>query len=84
LGIGIFPGNHPSTGVNVAAVAHLAAAWPGHLLVGDFQTGVADMLAEDILEEPISISDGLVHVPKGPGLGIRLDADKLRRFRVDL
>ena len=28
LGIGIFPGNHPSSGINVAAVAHLAAAWP--------------------------------------------------------
>jgi muconate cycloisomerase len=41
VGIGIFPGNHPSTSVNVAAVAHLAAAWPGELLVGDFQTGAA-------------------------------------------
>ena len=84
LGIGIFPGNHPSTGVNVAAVAHLAAAWPGQLLVGDFQTGSVDMIAEDIVEQPVSVSDGFVHVPKGPGLGVTLDEDKLRRFRVDL
>src|SRR5690606_35531774 len=60
LGIGIFPGNHPSTGVNVAAVAHLAAAWPGRLLVGDFQTGMADMIAEDILEVPVAVEDGAV------------------------
>jgi muconate cycloisomerase len=84
LGIGIFPGNHPSTGVNVAAVAHLAAAWPGSLLVGDFQTGSVDMIGEDILEQPVTVADGFVHVPKGPGLGVTLDEAKLRRFRADL
>ena len=83
LGIGIFPGNHPSSGVNVAAVAHLAAAWPGPLLVGDFQTGSVDMIAEDILETPVKVVDGVVRVPQGPGLGITLDADKVERFRVD-
>lgn len=83
LGIGIFPGNHPSTGVNVAAVAHLAAAWPGPLLVGDFQTGSVDMIAEDILETPLTVADGAVSVPQGPGLGIALDADKLAHFRMD-
>ena len=84
LGIGIFPGNHPSTGVNVAAVAHLAAAWPGQLLVGDFQTGSVDMIGEDILQQPVSVIDGYVHVPTGPGLGVALDEDKLRRFRADI
>lgn len=84
LGIGIFPGNHPSTGVNVAAVAHLAAAWPGPLLVGDFQTGVEDMLADDVLAERVVVRDGYVHVPQGPGLGVELDPDKLRRYRVDV
>ena len=83
LGIGIFPGNHPSSGVNVAAVAHLAAAWPGPLLVGDFQTGSVDMIAEDILQTPVRVADGLVHVPQGPGLGVTLDEDKVARFRVD-
>ena len=81
LGIGIFPGNHPSTGVNVASVAHLAAAWPGELLVGDFQTGCDDMIAEDILQEPVRIAQGKVTVPKGPGFGVQLDEAKLRKFR---
>lgn len=83
LGIGIFPGNHPSSGINVAAVAHLAAAWPGPLLVGDFQTGSVDMIAEDILQTPVNVADGAVSVPSGPGLGVDLDADKIERFRVD-
>lgn len=83
-GIGIFPGNHPSTGVNVAAVAHLATAWAGPLLVGDFQTGLVGMLAEDILQDTVTVRDGQVVVPSGPGLGVQLDEDKLRRFRVDL
>jgi L-alanine-DL-glutamate epimerase-like enolase superfamily enzyme len=81
LGIGIFPGNHPSTGLNVAAVAHLAAAWPGELLVGDFQTGLDDMIAEDILEEPVRIAGGKVAVPAGPGFGVKLDEAKLRKYR---
>ncbi len=84
VGIGIFPGNHPSTSVNVAAVAHLAAAWPGELLVGDFQTGADDMLADDVVQAPVRVSEGKVHVPQGPGLGIALDEAKLARYRVDL
>ena len=84
FGIGIFPGNHPSSGLNVAAVAHLAAAWPGRLLVGDFQTGAVDMIAEDILEEPVAVADGHVTVPTGPGFGVELDAARLRHFRLDL
>jgi L-alanine-DL-glutamate epimerase-like enolase superfamily enzyme len=81
LGMGIFPGNHPSTGLNVAAVAHLAAAWPGELLVGDFQTGCDDMIAGDILQEPVRIADGKVTVPQGPGFGVQLDEAKLRKYR---
>lgn len=84
VGIGIFPGNHPSTSLNVAAVAHLAAAWPGELLVGDFQTGADDMLGDDIVQQPVRVADGKVHVPPGPGLGVTLDEAKLARYRVDL
>lgn len=84
VGIGIFPGNHPSTSLNVAAVAHLAAAWPGELLVGDFQTGADDMLGDDIVQEPVRVADGKVQIPKGPGLGVELDGAKLTRYRVDI
>jgi muconate cycloisomerase len=83
FGIGIFPGNHPSTGINVAAVAHLAASWPGRILVGDFQTGVEDMIADDVLVRRVEVRDGHVIVPDGVGLGVELDDEKVRKFRID-
>lgn len=83
-GIAIFPGNHPSTSVATAAVAHLCAAWPSLPLVGDFQTGLCDMLATDIAREPVRVVDGHVQIPTGPGLGIELDEDKLKRYRLDI
>ena len=82
-GIGIFPGNHPSTSVATASVAHLCAAWPALPVVGDFQTGLCDMLATDIATTPLCVEDGCVQIPAGPGLGIELDEDKLKRFRLD-
>ncbi|WP_077001174.1 mandelate racemase/muconate lactonizing enzyme family protein [Variovorax sp. KK3] len=84
LGIDIFPGNHPSTSLNVAAVAQLAASWPQPLLAGDFQTGLVDMLADDIVQVPVRVEGGRVHVPEGHGMGVALDEDKVRRYRVDV
>lgn len=82
-GIGIFPGNHPGTSVATAAVAHMCAAWPGELLVGDFQTGSTSMLADDVVEEPIKVEGGAIRVPVGPGLGIQIDEQKIKQYRVD-
>jgi len=82
-GIGIFPGNHPSTSINVAAVAHLAASWPGELLVGDFQSGLADMLEADIATRPVVFQGGEIHLPDGPGLGIELDPAPVAKYRPD-
>jgi len=83
LGIDIFPGNHPSTSLNVAAVSQLTASWARPLLPGDFQTGLVDMLADDIVEEPVRVENGVVKVPPGPGMGVQLSETKLKRYRVD-
>jgi muconate cycloisomerase len=82
-GIGIFPGNHPSTSVATASVAHLCAAWPALPFVGDFQTGLCDMLAVDIATVSLRVEGGWLSIPNAPGLGVELDEEKLRRFRVD-
>lgn len=82
-GIGIFPGNHPSTSVATASVAHLCAAWPALPIVGDFQTGLCDMLSTDIATTSVRVENGRLTVPNGPGLGIQLDEEKLKRFRLD-
>jgi L-alanine-DL-glutamate epimerase-like enolase superfamily enzyme len=65
-------------------VAHLCAAWPTLPVVGDFQTGLCDMLATDIATEPLAVQDGCVRIPDRPGLGIDLDEEKLKRFRLDI
>lgn len=40
-------------------------------------------LADDILAEPLQISDGRMAVPERPGVGITIDEDKLAHYRVD-
>ena len=39
-------------------------------------------LRTELAVEPFRLSDGLVRVPGGPGLGISLDPDVIERFRV--
>jgi L-alanine-DL-glutamate epimerase-like enolase superfamily enzyme len=41
-------------------------------------------MADDLLEEPLLIENGSMRVPDGPGLGIRLDPEKVARYRLDL
>jgi muconate cycloisomerase len=38
------------------------------------------ILTEDLAAEPLRIEDFHIHLPAGPGLGVTLDEDKLRRF----
>jgi D-galactarolactone cycloisomerase len=40
-------------------------------------------LRDDLALEPIAQHGGTVRVPGGPGLGIEVDRDVLRRFKVD-
>jgi muconate cycloisomerase len=38
------------------------------------------ILVEDLVEEPLRFADFRIHLPAGPGLGVTLDQDKLRRY----
>jgi muconate cycloisomerase len=38
------------------------------------------ILVEDLAVEPLRIADFEIHLPTGPGLGVTLDPDKLKRF----
>ncbi len=69
--------NH--TGVTMAAMIHLGASISELTLASDTHY---PWLIEgtDIIEGPkLSIKDGLMAVPPGPGLGVTLDQDKLAR-----
>ena len=37
----------------------------------------------DLLADPVEIRDGRLAVSDRPGLGLRIDPDKLERYRVD-
>jgi L-alanine-DL-glutamate epimerase-like enolase superfamily enzyme len=40
-------------------------------------------IADDLLADPLSITDGTLRVPEGPGLGIAIDPQKLAHYRQD-
>jgi D-galactarolactone cycloisomerase len=67
-----------NTGVGLAADLHLAASLP-HTDLVEYKTGSAYI--DDLVEGGFHLDDdGLLPVPSGPGLGIRLDDDGLDRY----
>jgi L-alanine-DL-glutamate epimerase-like enolase superfamily enzyme len=70
-----------STGVLVTASLHFAASLPSPTWS---EYSVADSpFVQGVLVEPYALEDGELRVPSGPGLGIELDEDLLRRMKVD-
>lgn len=71
-------GKVAESSIATAALVHLAVA------VRDLQYGVGitnHYLREDVVADPIRSVAGHVRVPEGPGLGITVDEDRLRRLR---
>lgn len=67
-----------NTAVGLAADLHLAAALPGTDLV-EYKPGSAYI--DGLVEGGFKLDDdGMLAVPAGPGLGIRLDPDALARY----
>lgn len=78
VGTGVHAGGGSSeTGIGLAAQAHLAASLPG--LVHAMDT-MNHELTDDVVAEPWPYADGDLLVPDAPGLGVRLDEDKLARY----
>lgn len=68
------PGPTTALLLHVAAVLE-NATWPSVSCLNTY--------AEDLLTEPIRLSGGLAAVPTGPGLGVRVDPEKVARYAVD-
>jgi len=67
------------SGISSAAALHLACAVPK----ADWGVSLTHFyLAEDIVKRPLPLKDGFVALPSGPGLGIEVDEDAVRRFTV--
>lgn len=40
------------------------------------------MVAGDMIQTPLDICDGVIHLPDAPGLGVEADEEKLAFYRV--
>ncbi|GCE47136.1 o-succinylbenzoate synthase [Thermosporothrix hazakensis] len=68
------------SGIGVVATLHLAAASPEVTLPCGLAT--LDLLADDLLLEALPVEQGSMTVPAGPGLGMSLDQDALKKYAV--
>jgi muconate cycloisomerase len=81
-GLGCTIGSNLEMGVGSAAMIHLALATP--LFGADWPCDVIGPLyyTDELLREPLPICGGQARIGPGPGLGVELDEEKVRRYRV--
>lgn len=68
--------------VQTHAALHLDAATPAFMIQETFEEFFHPDWAEDLLVDPLEISDGEITVPTRPGLGVELDMDVLYEHTV--
>ncbi|MCX5907749.1 MAG: mandelate racemase/muconate lactonizing enzyme family protein [Deltaproteobacteria bacterium] len=61
---------------------HLMAAIPNALIAEYFPLDLDIMVFDHVVKEPLKPEKGYLPVPKRPGLGMDLDEEKLKRYRV--
>lgn len=75
-------GSMPEGVIGASASLHLAAAM-GNLSVWPSDIRGHTGYAEDVTVAPLPVRGGKIWVPDGPGLGVEIDEEKLKRLRVD-
>jgi muconate cycloisomerase len=83
-GVACHVGSNLELGIGSAAMLHLACA----LANIDSETYPSDILGPhyhqaDLLRTPLRLGPEGARVPDGPGLGVEIDEDQLKHFRVD-
>ena len=79
---GLMVANHGfTTYINVAAALHWLASIP-NALICEFVAEEKTNLREFVTRQKLRASDGYLDVPCEPGLGVELDEEAIRRFRV--
>lgn len=81
-GVPCLVGGQGECGVGALASAHFAAAFRNTQRYPSEVSGPL-RLAEDILLHPFPVVDGRVRLPNVPGTGVQLDAERVRRLRID-
>jgi muconate cycloisomerase len=82
--LGCTVGSNLELGVGTAAMIHVALATPG-ITPDDFPCDIIGPLyySDDIVTEPLPLAGGKAMALDRPGLGIELDEEKVRQYRVD-
>jgi muconate cycloisomerase len=65
---------------SIGAAAHLQALAGLRDLAWGCEHFGPRILTDDLTEEPLRFENFHVHLPTGPGIGVTLDYDKLRRY----
>ena len=79
-GVMIVPGTSAPTGVGMAAAQAFIATCRD--LSGGAHGSPSDTLVEDIVKDPIPPDSTVVSIPTGPGFGIELNEDVIKKYRV--
>ena len=77
-GIGLYGGTMLEGTIGTAAALHAWATLPE--LAWGTEMFAPLLLTDDIVTQPLSYRDFGVELPRGPGLGISIDEDKLRHY----
>ena len=72
-----FAPHNPQGPVATAICVHADATIPNFMIQELFQTYDVEWV-DDLLTEPITVEDGFIEIPDGPGLGIDLDMEVVR------
>ena len=77
-GIGLYGGCLLES--SIGAAAHLQVFAGLRELAWGCEHFGPQILVDDLVEEPLRFADFRIHLPAGPGLGVTLDQEKLRRY----
>ncbi|MBT3343746.1 MAG: hypothetical protein HN712_03590 [Gemmatimonadetes bacterium] len=78
-GIPVWHGSAHELGILDAAMLHACAAAPACTYPSDI---LSCQRVHNLLTTPLEVKDSCIRVPDGPGLGVELDEDALRRYTV--
>jgi muconate cycloisomerase len=77
-GIGLYGGCLLES--SIGAAAHLQIFGGLRELAWGCEHFGPQILVDDLVEQPLRFADFRIHLPAGPGLGVTLDQEKLRRY----
>jgi muconate cycloisomerase len=80
-GVGCYVGGALDGAISGRAGLHLAASTPN--ISWGCELGGIFLLEEDLGTEPLTLENGELLVPHGPGLGGDLDREKVKRYQIE-